>query len=130
MKKLFINLSNHPSAKWSAKQIDAAKEVADEVVDFAFPNVDPYANEGKIEIMAMDLLTDVEDLCNIVGASFSHATICIAGEFSLVIQFIKLCENLRVGFDVVVATSERNTVINKDGSKTVRFDFVQFRRVY
>ena len=128
MKKLFINLSNHPSSTWSDKQKDAAAKLG-EIVDIPFPVVDPNAHKGAVEVQAIELLNTVLETIAHHGVDASYTTVCIAGEFSLVIAFVMQCEDLGMPFDVVVATSERNTTLNEDGSKTVRFDFVQFRLV-
>ena len=39
---MFINFTNHPSAQWSAEQ-KAAAQAYGEVIDLAFPAIDPAA---------------------------------------------------------------------------------------
>lgn len=43
---MFINFTNHPSAQWSAEQ-KAAAQAYGEVIDLAFPAIDPAADEGS-----------------------------------------------------------------------------------
>ena len=45
--KIFVNHTNHPSERWSAEQITAAK-VYGEIIDFPFPLIDPSASEEEI----------------------------------------------------------------------------------
>jgi len=55
---MFINISNHPSAKWSPEQLAAALDLAGEepIRDVQFPNVNP--TDGRYEVMqqAYDLV--------------------------------------------------------------------------
>ncbi len=43
MANTFINLTNHPSTKWGADQLAAAKKYGN-IVDIPFPAVDPEAS--------------------------------------------------------------------------------------
>ena len=118
---MFINISNHPSSKWSPAQLAAA---GGKVVDIPFPNVPPTATPAEVEEMAQRLLDEV------AKHGFFHThTAMVQGEFSLTYALTGML--IRLGTEVVVATSfERKSVENPDGSKTVVFEFVQFRRIY
>ncbi len=40
-KNYFLNISNHPSDKWTEKQLNSALELADQIIDLPFPNINP-----------------------------------------------------------------------------------------
>lgn len=48
---MFINFTNHPSAQWSAEQKAAALAYG-EVIDLAFPAIDPAADEAALDSLA------------------------------------------------------------------------------
>ena len=48
---MFINFTNHPSAQWSAEQ-KAAAQAYGEVIDLAFPAIDPATNEAVLDSLA------------------------------------------------------------------------------
>jgi len=48
---MFINFTNHPSAQWSAEQ-KAAAQAYGEVIDLAFPAIDPAADEAALDSLA------------------------------------------------------------------------------
>ena len=129
MKKLFINVSNHPSSTWSESQRNAALKGGATIVDMPFPAVPPTATRNDIRDMGYQLINRIDSTIVSCGGSESTTTITIVGEFSLTIFVVVKLRLLLPGLKVVVATSERNTVINEDGSKTIRFEFVQFRQV-
>ena len=128
-KKLFINVSNHPSSTWSVEQKQAALKGGRMLVDIPFPAVPPTATRNEIRDMAYELISAIDDTIANYGGSESTTKITIVGEFSLTIFVVVKLRILLPGLTIVVATSERNTVINDDGSKTIRFEFVQFRQV-
>ena len=46
MKKLLINLTNHPSQEWNEEQLKAAYSYG-EIEDMEFPTIPPYMGEEK-----------------------------------------------------------------------------------
>lgn len=120
---MFINISNHPSSRWDAKQLEAALELTSDnnVMDVPFPAVPATATTA-------DIITIADGLHHTVMANKPSA-IMIAGEFTLAYTLIELC--LRAGIKVVAACSDRRTkeVVNEDGTTTkiTIFEFVQFR---
>lgn len=114
---MFVNISNHPVAKWSPAQVAAAGGI---VQDIQFPNVPPTATTGDVAVMAHNLAERVSD-CD---------TVMVQGEFSLTYAVTRL---LRArGVRVVVACTERKVQeIQKDGKteKSVVFEFCGFREV-
>ena len=117
---MFINISNHPSKNWGEEQIAAAVEAArisgrEEIIDIPFPNVPPTVTERDLEKMAREITAEISP------ADVVH----VMGEMGLT---LKIANDLRrAGVDVVHSTTERVSVENGDGSKTVQFRFIQFR---
>lgn len=117
--KTFINLSNHPSSKWSDEQKAAAQKYGN-TVDIPFPQIDPHASKWEIDDRATQL----------AGKLFKEypeeeTTIHIMGEMTYVFAFVKTA--LDFGYKCVASTTERIVIENPDGSKTSTFKFVQFR---
>ena len=122
MKKYFYNVTNHPSERWSEKQIEAAKEFG-EIIDLPFPEVPADATERVIHSFAADIVGTMlakkltEDDCQI--------TALVQGEMTLVYSIVTGAK--MEGIQCYAATSARNTVENADGTKTVKFEFDHFR---
>lgn len=116
---MFINFSNHPSTKWGTEQLAAAKEYG-EVVDMAFPNVNPSASTQQIHELAksyVDKMLEMQPAC-----------VLCQGEFC--ICFAVISELKKNGIKVVAACSERKVEEKKVGNDTEKvsyFSFVQFR---
>ncbi len=128
MKKILINVSNHPSERWS----DAQKEAWDEIVDIPFPNVPPEASNEDVRELARKLVTQINNHRFPTTLSF----IMLQGEFTLsYIVYGHLAYEREDGDRVVfvVPTTERKTVetVTPDG-KTVKktvFSFVRWREI-
>ena len=121
-RKMFVNLSNHNSEKWSAEQLEAAREYGD-IMDIQFPNIDPYMSNEEISALAKDYSDQIKALePNCVMCQGEQ---CFAYEVT---------NNLKEeGIKVVAACSERKTVERQleDGrtEKTAVFEFTQFREI-
>lgn len=122
-KKIFINLTNHPSAKWSSEQLTASRKYG-EVVDMAFPPVAATANILDIMGLARSM---VADICG--AYSDSEIRVLVQGEMTLTHALV--CEFHKNIIDCYAACSDRITeeVVNSDGTTTKKaiFKFVQFR---
>lgn len=116
----FINLSNHPSSKWDGSQRAAALALADVIVDYSFPQVDPAATDDQLNKVANALCADIDP----VGRDY-NIVVMAQGDFCLTFKVV--ARLLKAGIRVVAATSSRNTVDLPDGRKVVQFNFVQFR---
>ncbi|GHT14377.1 hypothetical protein FACS189426_20620 [Bacteroidia bacterium] len=117
---MLINLSNHPSAQWSAEQRAAAEKQFGEIQDLPFPAVDPTGESIYIEQLAQDYL-------NIIAKKhFSNPlpTIHIMGEMNFTYSIVRLLQNY--GFTCVSSTTER-IAKEENGVKTSEFRFVRFR---
>lgn len=119
----FINFSNHASGKWSAEQLEAARELGGEVIDIAFPQVDPKATAAEVAELAAEKAAEI--------IALAPEAAMIAGETGLVFHVISRLRE--AGVRCYTACSERNTIEKTldDGSteKKVVFSFVQFREI-
>jgi len=127
---MFINISNHPSSRWSEAQLSAAKALGcGDVWDIAFPNVPPGASPDEVTTLAFTTIGKCSDLLH---SRWEEPRIfMVQGEFSLTYKITSLLHFVKEV--VVVACSERKTVERQleDGktSKEAVFEFVQFRKV-
>ncbi len=119
---MFVNISNHPSARWSTEQRNAALGLGGDIRDIQFPNVPPTASMNEVGRLAEDLASQVEP----------GSVVMVQGEFSL--TFMLTRRLIGRGCRVVVACTER-TVQEREleggkVEKTAVFEFVQFRPVW
>lgn len=127
---MFINLSNHPSDRWSEEQRKAALELsrqlgdhigqAPSISDIPFPNINPHADKAAIEQIADQYFGQI---CSY--ATPTTTAVHVMGEMTCTFAIIRRL--LAHGYTCVAATSERNTVENPDGTKLTTFNFAQFR---
>ncbi|MFQ6116057.1 MAG: CRISPR-associated protein [bacterium] len=119
---MLINLSNHPSDRWSEEQKRAA-QVYGEIVDLDFPEIDPDASlnevEGAVERYVARCMTLLEK------SQQKENAVHIMGEMTFVYQFVKRMSAR--GVTCLAATTERLVEERKPGEKYARFRFVQFR---
>ena len=119
---IFINLSNHPSSKWSDAQLNAAREYG-EIIDIPFPKVDDFGSED-------DILKLVDRFCKDILLETHRRTqnvvVHIMGEMTFTYAMVK--ELNLMGITCVASTTERITEELPDGSKNVKFEFCRFRR--
>lgn len=129
-KAYFINVSNHPHNSWSSAQTGAAYAALTsqfgtgndmEIKTVPFPNVDPKASPWEIEKMAKDIISEIDN--EVQGEK--NIILHVMGEMTLTFAIVSL--GMPRGIRCCASTTERNVVENEDGSKTIRFNFVQFR---
>lgn len=116
---MLINLSNHPSDKWSEGQTMASRQYG-EVVDLPFPQVDPEADTQSIQLLAEEYLAQIQQMANP-----TEAVIHIMGELNLTYALVNLLK--AAGYTCVASTSTREVYEDEPGKKTVFFKFVRFR---
>lgn len=116
---MFINLSNHPSDKWSNAQIEAARKYG-EIVDLPFPQVDPNGDEVYIAQLADQCIREANEISH--GQSF---TVHVMGEMTLTHALV--CRFRSVGVPCVASTTQRKVTEQSDGTKTSEFQFIRFR---
>lgn len=115
-----VNYSNHPSALWSAEQIQVAHQQFGEIVDISFPSVAPDADEKDIAHLAETELTRISKI-----APPSEAVVHIMGEMTLTYALVNLLKT--AGYRCVASTTVREVYEEQPGKKTVIFQFVRFR---
>lgn len=120
MEMFFINISNHPSSIWSAKQINAAIQYG-KIIDIAFPAVDAMASKEDL----MNIADSVVEKVQVITQGNITSTIHVMGEMCLTYSLVKRLKSL--GYRCVASTAQRNAIAYSDGSKTSIFDFVSFR---
>lgn len=130
----FLNISNHPSDKWGEKQISSALELADGIIDLPFPNINPeWDSVNYSHLNLRDMVKKISKDAELSSAikQFSmyynnqNTIIMVQGEMSFTHYLVNILQN--DGYTVVCSTTERNTVENADGTKTVKFEFCRFR---
>jgi hypothetical protein len=138
---MFVNFSNHPSAKWSKEQADAALALGGGiVVDVPFPVVPPTATcEDVLDLASLQVNAILE--LDTPARPVTHPLIVLVqGEMTLtfrVVTMLRIAETVsRVPHShrCVAACSDRRTVevVQPDGAtkKESVFAFVGFRDYY
>lgn len=118
----FINLSNHPSNKWSDAQRDAAKKYG-EIVDIPFPQIDPNATFDDVFKLANKYIDEIYN--KYCEREDDKLVIHVMGELTFVYNFVTFADYY--GITCVASTTER-IVEEHDGVKTSIFKFIQFRK--
>ena len=116
---MLINLSNHPSTKWSEEQLLASK-VYGEVIDVPFPAVDPAGDETDV----CRLVDEYEGKIKSMAAD-KDTTVHVMGEMNFTYSFVKRMQGL--GISCVASTTKRIVTELADGERITKFQFVRFR---
>jgi CRISPR-associated protein Csx16 len=116
---VFVNISNHPSDRWSPAQRQAALRYAPEIQDWPFPSVPATAETVTVVAIADDLVAAL--MREVPGVT--HAM--VQGEFTLVQALVRRLEGR--GISCLSATTRRELIEDDGGVKTTRFEFVRFR---
>ena len=115
----FVNFSNHPLSGWNSEQIKAAEEYG-EIVDLAFPSVEPDLSEEEVLLRAEESVEKI--------LSLEPEIVLCQGEFTL--AFAVVSKLLKRGIRVVAACSKRVVSEEKTDEgikKTAVFVFARFR---
>ncbi len=118
---MLINLSNHPSSRWSKDQERAAADYG-ETMDLFFPNVDPWWSAEEIEQVADIYVEKVLEL--IKSQNPKHCAVHLMGELTLCYALVKRLH--KRGISCIASTSERLSVEN-GSTKVSEFRFCRFR---
>jgi hypothetical protein len=110
----FVNLSNHPGAKWDETQTKAALAFAERIEDIAFPAVPPDADEKDIEALAEECVAKIPP-------ETSHAL--VQGEFTLTVELVRRLQ--APGITCLAAASRRDVEEGSDGRRVSTFTFVR-----
>ena len=118
---MFINFSNHPSARWSTGQQEAAQRYG-EVTDVAFPAIDPAADEAALDSLAAVYVRHILYL--------NPDVVLCQGESTFAYRVVRMLE--AQGIPVLAACSRREVqeTVCPDGSTRRQsiFVFAGFRR--
>ncbi len=125
---MLINLTNHPFETWQAAMKKTAIDSYGNVVNLPFPAVSPNADRVAVEELASLYLMEIQVVILKHNLSPGDVTIHLMGEFTFTYTLLTLLE--AAGIPAVASTTERNTIDQPDGSKTVNFSFVRFREYY
>lgn len=117
---MLINLSNHPSAQWSEKQLLKANKLYGNVVDMPFPQIPPEEGEDYIIEIAQKFYHQIEEYQN------DNQDVCvhIMGELTFCFCLVSLLKKSNI--KCVASTTIRN-VVQQGNVKTTVFEFCKFR---
>lgn len=113
---MLINLSNHPSSRWTDTQRTAALDTYGSIKDLPFPNIPPAAVAAELDELTADYLKKILDLD-------PHA-VHLMGEMTFTFRLVTILKKMKIP---CIASTTNRTVEEKDGKKIVRFEFVRFR---
>ena len=119
-----INLSNHPSDKWSEEQ----KKMWEDIIDIPFPNIEPESSAEEVENIARKYVYKIGEAIIKHNFSVRHNYIMLQGEYSFCYTLAFLLRDSISDFTFAIPTTER-TVVEKDGVKSSVFKFVKWRFV-
>lgn len=115
---MLINLSNHPSVNWSKEQTELAIAQFGSIKDMPFPNVPPDATTEQVCELAKSFLEKIKNTPSVTAVH-------LMGEMTFIVALTRLLQ--LEGIKVVCSTTERIVLEEKDGKKTMQFQFCQFR---
>ena len=113
---MLLNLSNHPSTTWELRQFQKALQEFHEVIDMMFPLINPEANAIEIDLLVENYFAEIKKLV--------PQAVHIMGELTFTYRMVAKLKN--AGINCIASTTNRN-VIDKDGAKVSKFEFVKFR---
>lgn len=126
MKKILINYTNHPSAKWSDDQKNAALTEWSEIIDVPFPQTEPEWNEAEVAACFDAFLADVEGKLLPLGKTMADAEFLIMGEFRYTYYAVRKLKE--TGHRVFAHAGKREVeVVDNKSIYTFRFGrFVEY----
>lgn len=113
---MFLNLTNHPSSRWSDDQRGAAEALAIPLVDRRFPAVPANWDLERVEQLARRTVAELPE-------GITHAL--VSGEYTLTTALVALLQ--AGGIRCLAACAERDVVQIDAERKEQRFRFVRFR---
>lgn len=132
---MLINLSNHPALKWSEAQTIAAKKQFGDIYDLPFPQINPKYSSVEVSNLAEEYVGKIQDIsyndtmnrAQTDDGVFSsnNLTVHVMGELTFCFAVVQKLKSLNI--NCVASTTMRNVIEEKNGQKTVLFEFVKFR---
>lgn len=121
---MLINLSNHPSGKWSKEQYNTAVKSFGIIADLSFPAIDPRQDSAAIAELAQSYYAKIMAVLDECANEPKPNAVHIMGEFTFVFKTVNLLKSSSV--KCIASTSVRS-VEEVDGKKIIEFNFIQFR---
>ncbi len=119
---MLINCSNHPVESWDEKQKTAAK-IYGKIFDLPFPAIEPTARTCDVALLAEQYEVKIR---KVLAKDTSDAfAVHIMGELTFCFALVARLQ--KAGIPCLASTTRREIVENGGGSKTSKFQFVQFR---
>jgi len=118
---MLLNLSNHPSSQWPPEQYAEAIRLYGQILDLAFPDIDPTTDEQYIDTLANEYLQKILDIQRGQQKPF---TVHIMGELTFCVALIAKLKQHNIP---CVASTTRRVANITNGHKTSVFKFVRFR---
>ena len=115
---MFINLTNHPSEKWSDEQMKAAHDYG-EVLDMSFPIIEPNFTREDVLHLVKVFVEKIE------GIKDDNTVVHVMGEMTFTHNLVNALKGM--GIPCLASTTERDVTTTRDGKKISEFKFVQFR---
>ena len=113
---MLINLSNHPSTRWTEAQLSAAVNTYGTVKDIPFPNIPPAMTGEELNELTTEYLKKILDI--------DPHTVHLMGEMTFTFRLVTILKKMKIP---CIASTTNRTVEEKEGKKIVLFEFVQFR---
>lgn len=126
---MLINLSNHPSTKWGEKQKQEALKQYKEIVDLAFPQIEPTATIEEVQELAEKYVEEIKQMLgytNVLTFDDKKNAVHIMGEMTFTHNVVRLLQQMVI--TCLASTTERKVIEEENGKKTSVFQFIQFRR--
>ncbi len=125
---MLINLSNHPSGKWSEKQKQTAIEQYKEITDIQFPQIEPSATIEEVQELTEKYAEEIKNklgYTDVKTFDFKANAVHIMGEMTFTHNVIRLLGNNAI--NCIASTTKRTIVEEENGKKISVFQFIQFR---
>ena len=122
---MLVNLSNHPSGDWDARQIKTAESLYGTIVDLPFPYIEPEWDTQKVLALAREYYDKAIVVLGQCSDKPEQNAVQVQGEFTFTFALVSMF--LRSGVRCVSSTSQRQVKEKENGEKIAKFTFVQFR---
>jgi|YelNatPaOPRAMG01_1025707.scaffolds.fasta_scaffold15862_4 hypothetical protein len=123
---MLINLSNHPSSKWSEEQVKAAKNYYSAIVDLGFPVIYPTADLNEIIKTAVKYFIDIKNI--LTENNSENNAVHVMGEFTFTFNLLEMLKQNNIS--AVASTTSREVYEDQNGNKLSKFNFIRFRNYY
>ena len=123
---MLVNLSNHPSTKWSVQQFEAA-QVYGKVTDLPFPEVNPSGDEEYIRLLCDEYVKIIDGFGRDDARNISAITVHIMGEMTFTFAMVSALQQKDIS---CIASTTQRISSEANGVRTSEFQFVKFREYH